>query len=118
MIIEIDNREPIIIKEFFQNTLNKDIITNIKNLEQEDYIVKDKNNNIIIIIERKTINDLLLSVKDNRYKEQSERFLELDIQPHKIYYIIEGNFKDYNSDSIEYKTIYSCLYSLSYIKGL
>ena len=116
MIIEIDNREPTIIKEFFKKLSNNNIKTNFKNLEQGDFIIKDSNENIIIIIERKTIDDLLSSVKDNRYKEQCDRFLELDISSNKIYYIIEGNFNMYNSESIEYKTIYSCIYSLSYNK--
>ena len=119
MILEIDNREPTLIKEFFQKKQIEDKLFTVifKNLEQGDYIIKDLNDNILIIIERKTINDLLSSVKDSRYKEQCDRLLELDISSNKIYYIIEGNYNNYNSDTIEYKTIYSCLYSLSYSKG-
>tara|TARA_E500000178_G_C17035741_1_gene763281 strand:+ start:342 stop:1037 length:696 start_codon:yes stop_codon:yes gene_type:complete len=118
MIIEIDNREPTLIKEFFNKKMleSKFFTIVFKNLDQGDYIIKDINNNIIIIIERKTINDLLSSVKDNRYKEQCDRFLQLNIQSNKIYYIIEGEYNNYDSNSPEYKTIYSCLYSLSYTK--
>lgn len=115
MILEIDNREPLIIKSFFEKcTINCNIV--FKNLELGDYIIKDSNENIILIFERKSINDLLSSIKDNRYQEQSDRLSQLDISSKKIYYLIEGNVKEYNKESSEYKSIYSCIYSLSYKK--
>ena len=120
MIIEIDNREPIIIKEFFSKSINSSnniITTRLKNLEQGDFIIRDQDENILLIIERKTISDLLSSVKDSRYSEQSERYFELDIPNNKIIYIIEGNYKNFSRDSIEFKTIYSCIFSLNYNKG-
>lgn len=114
--IEIDNREPSIIKEYFNSIDNKKVITKLKNLEQGDFIIKDSNENILLIIERKTISDLLSSVKDSRYIEQSERYLELDIPSSKIYYLIEGDYEKFDKTSIEFKTIYSCIFSLSYKK--
>ena len=120
MIIEIDNREPTIVKEYFSKnfiTDNKLIITRFKNLEQGDFIFRDLEENIVLIIERKTINDLLASVKDSRYAEQSERYSELDIPNNKIIYIIEGNYENFHKESIEFKTIYSCIFSLNYNKG-
>jgi len=120
MIIEIDNREPTLIKEYFnKNSIinNKLITTRLKNLEQGDFIIRDQYENILLIIERKTISDLLSSVKDSRYSEQSERYSELDIPNSKIIYIIEGNYENFNKDSIEFKTIYSCIFSLNYNKG-
>ena len=47
----------------------------------------DKNNNIVMIIERKSLNDLLASVKDGRYNEQSFRLDETPIENNKIFYI-------------------------------
>ena len=118
MIIEIDNREPTIVKEYFRNTsFNKFYTCKFKNLEQGDIIIRDQDENILLIIERKTINDLLSSVKDSRYAEQSERYSQLDIPSSKIIYLIEGNFKNFHKDSIEFKTIYSCIFSLNYNKG-
>ena len=120
MIIEIDNREPTIIKEYFSKCINSSnnlIITRLKNLEQGDFIIRDQDENILLIIERKTINDLLSSVKDSRYTEQSERYSLLDIPSNKIIYLIEGNYENFHKDSIEFKTIYSCIFSLSYNKG-
>ena len=116
MIIEIDNREPMLIKEYFcnsHNNQNKLVITRLKNLEQGDFIIRDQDENLLLIIERKTINDLLSSVKDSRYAEQSERYSQLDIPSNKIIYLIEGNYENFNKDSIEFKTIYSCIFSLS-----
>lgn len=112
MIIEIDNREPPIIKEYFIQNYN--LNSKLLNLYQGDFIIRDSNENILLIIERKSINDLLASVKDNRYSEQCERYSQLDINNSKIYYIIEGNINRYSKDSVEYKTIYSCIFNLSY----
>lgn len=120
MIIEIDNREPTIIKEYFSKSINSSnnlITTRLKNLEQGDFIIRDHDENILLIIERKTINDLLSSVKDSRYTEQSERYSQLDIPSNKIIYLIEGNYENFHKDSIEFKTIYSCIFSLNYNKG-
>lgn len=120
MIIEIDNREPAIIKEYFSKSINSSnnlIKIRLKNLEQGDFIISDNDENILLIIERKTINDLLSSVKDSRYTEQSERYSQLDVPSNKIIYIIEGNFKNFQKDSVEFKTIYSCIFSLNYNKG-
>ena len=116
--LEIDNREPSDIKNNF--TLNDCNISgfkcNLKNLEQGDFLIKDTNDNLLILIERKSINDLISSVKDNRYLEQSDRYNSLELSNSKIYYIIEGNIDNYDTNSIEYKTYYSCIYSLSYKK--
>jgi ERCC4-type nuclease len=117
MIFEIDNREPQSIKEHFLNSSNEKLITRLKNLEQGDFIIRDKSENILLIIERKTINDLLSSVKDTRYLEQSERYIQLDLPTNKIIYIIEGNYHNLCKSTPQFKTIYSCIFSLSYSKG-
>ena len=84
MDIIIDNRENEIIK-----LLEKDNFNFIKsNLELGDIQFKH-DDNIIYIIERKTVNDLGASIKDGRYKEQKIRLLSNN--NNNIYYIIEGN---------------------------
>ena len=84
MDIIIDNRENEIIK-----LLEKENFNFIKsNLELGDIQFKD-NDDIIYIIERKTVNDLGASIKDGRYKEQKIRLLSNN--NNNIYYIIEGN---------------------------
>lgn len=117
MIIELDNREPELIKNYFISKTDVKYTCKCDNLQQGDFIIKDDNENILLIIERKSISDLLSSVKDSRYNEQSERYLQLDLAPNKIIYLIEGDINQYNKESQEFKTIYSCIFSLNYKKG-
>lgn len=122
LILNIDNREPVLIKEYFQKKTDN-IHSKFSNLQQGDFIISFKTDlidDILLIIERKSIEDLLASVKDNRYIEQSNRYSLLEnigCTKYVVYYIIEGNINKYSKDSIEYKTIYSCIFSLSYKKG-
>ncbi len=116
MKLVIDNREP---KEL--KTLIQDKIENIelKNLEIGDIIFLDENDNIVLIFERKNISDLISSIKDGRYSEQSFRLQEYPLHNHNIFYLIEGSLlnsrKQYN-ETIQ-KTVYSAMFSLSYSKG-
>lgn len=87
MNIIVDNREKDIIN-LFKNTSCE---YNCKNLNIGD-IQFISNDNIIYIIERKTVNDLGTSIKDGRYKEQKERLLSNS--KGEVYYIIEGNIDD------------------------
>ena len=48
---------------------------------------------LIILIERKSLNDLESSIKDGRYSEQSIRLNSSEIHNHNIYYLIEGNIQ-------------------------
>jgi crossover junction endonuclease MUS81 len=116
MKLVIDNREP---KEL--KTLIQDKIENIelKNLEIGDIIFLDDHDNIVLIFERKSISDLISSIKDGRYSEQSFRLQEYPLHNHNIFYLIEGTLlntrKQYN-ETIQ-KTVYSAMFSLSYSKG-
>ena len=95
--------------------LNYEVVT--KNLELGDFVLRNMENNILVIIERKSINDLLASVKDSRYYEQCNRLKELEFPSNKIYFIIEGNLDKLSKNSVEYKTVYSCIFSISYKNG-
>ena len=74
-----------------------------------------------LIIERKSVNDLLSSIKDGRYEEQSYRLNGLNHHNHNIIYLIEGDVNKVNrfkSDSkVEKLTLYSAMFSLNYYKG-
>lgn len=71
------------------------------------------NGTVAVLIERKTIPDLLSSIVDGRYKEQSLRLSEsCEISNHNIVYLLEGKIpKDKAS------LVYSVMCSLSYFKG-
>ena len=84
MNIIIDNRENDLIKLLNKNNY----IFSTSNLEIGDIQYKI-DNDIIYIIERKTVNDLGASIKDGRYKEQKARLLSHNTN--NVFYIIEGN---------------------------
>ena len=48
---------------------------------------------ISFVFERKTIDDLIASIKDGRYKNQKANLIESGFTTTQIYYIIEGNVK-------------------------
>lgn len=62
----------------------------IQSLDIGDILFK-KNNEIVLIIERKTIPDLSASIIDGRAQEQKMRLLGSDIDKSRIMYLIEGD---------------------------
>ena len=87
--IIIDSRETNLYNNIIERDLDKyvDKITIIKQqLEIGDIHIQM--DDLIYVYERKTINDLLSSVKDSRYKEQKSRLLS---NYKNVNYIIEGS---------------------------
>ena len=71
----------------------------------------------IILFERKSLTDLLASIKDGRYKEQSHRLVNASpLLAHNIVYLIEGIFTTLKHPSDKSK-ILSCMTSLNFFKG-
>lgn len=66
-----------------------------------------------LCIERKTFLDLLASIKDGRYTEQSYRLTNLFPNTHNVVYLLEGML----STVKDKKTVISCIASLNYFKG-
>lgn len=91
--ILIDNRELSLILELEK----KEIIFTKSQLDIGD-IQYLKDNNKLLVIERKTIPDLIASIKDGRYKEQKFRLTNLGNNC-KIIYIIEGKIKGKEKDT-------------------
>ena len=69
-----------------------------------------------LVIERKSFADLLSSVKDGRYAEQSHRLINCFPNPHNIVYLLEGMFSTVHLEK-DKKKIISCMASLNYFKG-
>ena len=65
------------------------------------------------VIERKSVADLLSSVKDGRYAEQSYRLGNCFPNRHNILYLIEGPVRDHDK-----KLVFACMASLNYFKGV
>ena len=70
----IDYREKALINEL----KNNGVLFDIENLSVGDIIIKNENNEPIIMWERKTSCDLETSIKDGRYHEQKNRILKLN----------------------------------------
>lgn len=82
-----------------------------------DILIQNDEEQDIAIIERKSLSDLLSSIKDGRYEEQSYRLRHSSgIPPHNIIYMIEGMFSQLRT-LLEKKTVYSCITSLTMFKG-
>jgi ERCC4-type nuclease len=87
--LEIDYREKSIIK-LIEDTVNFPVKYNVCNLIIGDIVIKE-NDDILYILERKTILDLAASITDGRFREQKQRLYEsVNGCYDKIIYIIEG----------------------------
>lgn len=122
--IQVDMRENDLIK-IMENLIEtipsfKELELKIENLPLGDIILSDEKEEYVII-ERKSVNDLMASIKDGRYEEQSYRLNGLQNHAnHNVIYLIEGDvnrlnrFKDNRVDKL---TLYSAIFSLNFTKG-
>jgi ERCC4-type nuclease len=116
--IEIDYREKKIIDLLTVDKINiktkkdkKDELNiKTKNLDIGDIILNIKKKDIVLftyLIERKSISDMLASVKDGRYKEQKLRLkhnknrLDKENIPNNYFYILEGTNDKLNKDELK-----------------
>jgi ERCC4-type nuclease len=128
MIIKVDSREHSLLLQITKlkgiMPVFKNITIQIETLPIGDIIICDGKTEKLII-ERKTAADLLSSIKDGRYDEQSYRLDGLEHHNHNIIYLIEGEmsrFNQFKSDGNtfiinEKLTFYSAMFSLNYYKG-
>jgi ERCC4-type nuclease len=123
MIIKVDTREHELFKQIKNLVLfipaYKDLKLVSETLPIGDIIIADEKEEKLII-ERKSIQDLLSSIKDGRYEEQSYRLNGLPHPNHNIYYLIEGDVNRMNrfkDNGMEKMMAYSAMFSLNYYKG-
>ena len=97
-------------------TLGDGIIVK-ENLLLGDIQIQKEYGEQMIIFERKTVKDLLASIKDGRYSEQSYRLTHsCDVHNHNIVYIIEGNLY-HGIAEIEKRIALNAFISLMLFKG-
>ena len=116
MNLVIDCRE----KKLVSLLEQKQIAMSVESLPLGDICIKDKMGSLVALFERKTIQDLLSSISDGRYEEQSFRLKQCGLDKRKIYYIIEGNIEQYvgkGQGLYSKSTVHSCMYSLTFVKG-
>ena len=124
MFIKVDSREKDLQAKLSFYISNIPAFRNLKVITESlpigDVIISGNNNEDILIIERKTIIDLLSSIKDGRYEEQSYRLNGTSVHNHNIMYVIEGDVNKMNmfrDTKFEKLTLYSAIFSLNYYKG-
>lgn len=76
----------------------------------------DDETSIYLVIERKSFRDLLASIKDGRYAEQSYRLTNCFPEPHNTVYLLEGMFSTLPREE-DKKLVISCMASLNFFKG-
>jgi len=85
-----------------------------------DFVIEYTNGSLSgsIIVERKSLSDLLASIRDGRYEEQSYRLTYASGLPtlHNVLYIIEGVLTQLKSAS-EKALVHSTMTSLNHFKG-
>jgi ERCC4-type nuclease len=124
MIVKIDTRETALLHQILNQTTTIPVFKNIQikseTLPIGDIIINDGTEDKVII-ERKSVSDLLSSIKDGRYEEQSYRLNGLNHHNHNIVYLIEGDLNKTNyfktANPVEKLTLYSAMFSLNYYKG-
>lgn len=122
MIITLDYREGeliTLIERILENdaTNPQKITLKKENLTIGDILIEGRDGKPALIIERKTFSDLVSSIKDGRYEEQSFRlFHSSGIHPHNIVYLIEGQFIG-GAHTKNKNLIYSTMVSLLHFKG-
>lgn len=89
-----------------------------KQLELGDLVLCDNMDEILLVFERKSIDDLASSIRDGRYREQSSRLNKYSVHNHNIIYIIEGNIDRVHAKSkVQTSALRSAVVSLNLNKG-
>tara|TARA_B100000123_G_scaffold162142_1_gene120063 strand:+ start:908 stop:1708 length:801 start_codon:yes stop_codon:yes gene_type:complete len=114
----IDTRENKI-KKYFLNESKSTIKNLIKteNLDIGDIVFKYKGE-IILLIERKTIEDLGSSILDGRHKEQKFRILNSNIPLSNILFLVEGKMVDLDFGNIKKNTLQGSILNTLFRDGI
>lgn len=130
MILKLDNRENDLLAEIQKQGMPEGCTLTVSALPLGDVILGDDTQDFLII-ERKCIADLLASIKDGRYEEQSYRLSGIDHPNHNIMYLIEGDVSQQKASvfrggkfvgstqngSVNNNILYSAMFSLNFFKG-
>jgi len=121
MRIIIDERETILydksilIKQSFASNTSLQILRKV--IPLGDILIETDDQKPFILVERKSLQDLLASIKDGRYEEQSYRLQHSDeFEPHRIIYLVEGMLSQLSRPG-DKKMVLSAMTSLSIFKG-
>ena len=112
MKIVIDVREHALI-DLFKKSSDLNYTIQTEQMVIGDIAIYSNDDKCILLIERKTPQDLMSSIKDGRYSEQSFRLQSHPLPNHHIVYLLEGNVYNHKDAN----TLLSAMFSLTYFKG-
>ena len=112
--VQLNEGAKLLLNEATLNHEGAKLLLKVEMLPLGDIIISDDDDNELIIIERKSISDLLASIKDGRYEEQSYRLSGSPIHNHNIIYLIEGLI---HAKKVDKNVVYSAIFSLNHYKG-
>jgi ERCC4-type nuclease len=120
MKIIVDERETVLYEKCI-TTVQTGGLTTVEITKQVlplgDILFRTDDDTLVSIIERKSLTDLIASIKDGRYEEQSHRLSHNgECSLHQVIYIIEGMMSTLRTPQ-EKKLVYSCIASLNCFKG-
>jgi hypothetical protein len=119
MNIIVDTREPALYDKLLAENREGSVFSIImKPLILGDIALEIKDTNeSVVLFERKSLSDLLSSIKDGRYNEQSHRLIHSSqTHTHNIVYIIEGMYSQLRTP-LDRRICLSAMTSLLYYKG-
>ena len=119
MKVIIDDRERDLYEKCYGivNSTSTYIMLEKQTLPLGDIYFKTDEDKDVLMIERKSLTDLLASIKDGRYEEQSYRMMHSSgFPPHSVIYIIEGQISQLRTP-FEKRLVYSAMASLNFFKG-
>lgn len=115
----VDVREALLydkINEYF-TSLGFTYPVELKPLDLGDIIIMHDEQEVALF-ERKCMTDLISSIKDGRYEEQSHRLCgTTKLQRHQCVYLIEGTFTQLRNPKVERKIVNAAITSLLFFKG-
>ena len=89
----------------------------LKPLHLGDITIENDKGETLVLFERKSLFDLLASIKDGRYTEQSHRLIHTsNMPPHNIVYIVEGMYSQLKNP-VDKQVCISALTTMFYFKG-
>ena len=118
MECHIDQREHKIKKYFLEHSNSKiKSMIHLSNLDIGDIEIKYQGKTILLI-ERKTMEDLGSSIRDGRHKEQKFRIMNSQIPLKNVVFLIEGKLVDLNFGNIKKKTLQGAILNTLFRDGI
>ena len=119
MKIKVDIREKELFTAVARQSVNESVVVESCLLALGDVVICDDQDEVLVILERKTLRDLSGSIKDGRYKEQSFRLGQCGIHRHNIIYMVEGSINSYQTGAfgVNRTAVMTAIVSLFYCEG-